>query len=213
MKFAVIISKDRNFAWKVKKKMNSLPACLNRISYFILGSIVIVAMLTGCATKLDHAPFVTELHKQNLTVLTGSAESSDTIISDTTTTAIICRSPSAFAIREASESSDINLVNLGGSNDSEKSKAGESGIELRGRTATLLITQEVMYRFCEMSRNAKLTKAEQIDMFMTILNTLEGPWDTLSGNEHNTNVKEIVNSDSAALTPDTNTPPSNDNSQ
>ena len=185
--------------------MNSLPSFLKKTRYLTLGSIAFVAMLTGCATTLDHAPFVTEVKNGELTVITGSAETSDTIISNASTTSVICKTPSAFAIRTASQGSDIKLVAIGGSDDSESETESEGGTEMRGRTASLLITQEVMYRFCELSRNAKLTKVEQIDLFKTILGTLETPWLNLSGEEHKSEVKTITSTDSAP--PTTATPP------
>ena len=165
--------------------------------------VIIVAglMISGCAGTLDHKPFVTKMPDQQLTVITGYSEASDTIISDAASTAVICKTPSAHAIRTAAEAGSISLVTVGDdSTDSESEQEG--GIEMKGRTASLLMTQEIMYRFCELSRNAKLTKPEQIDLFKTILGVVEGPWDNLSVNERATEAQVFSVADQAITTPD-----------
>ena len=188
-----------------KIKLGEYEAQTSRVSKrFARGiPVIIVAglMISGCAGTLDHKPFVTKMPDQQLTVITGYSEASDTIISDAASTAVICKTPSAHAIRTASEAGSISLVTIGDSSTDSES-VSEGGTEMRGRTASLLMTEEIMYRFCELSRNAKLTKSEQIDLFKTILGVVEGPWDNLSVNELATESQVFSVADQAITSPD-----------
>jgi len=86
------------------------------------------------------------------------------IISDAKETEKFCKSPSPDAL--SGQSSGISLgipTPVGGTSIGDNS--GISSVGLGGRSPAVLVTREIMYRFCEFDTNHRLNTVDAINLF------------------------------------------------
>ncbi len=67
----------------------------------------------------------------------------------------------------------LSFLNFGGQ-DSESDEENSDEVEMQGRTPALLLSRELLYRFCEFSRNHKVSKEEALDLYRHNLKIIEG---------------------------------------
>jgi len=91
------------------------------------------------------------------------------IISDARETEKFCKSPSPDVL--SGQSSDISLgipTPAGGASIGDNS--GISSVSLGGRSPAVLVTREIMYRFCEFDNNHHLNTVDAINLFRETVN-------------------------------------------
>lgn len=139
------------------------------------------SLLGGCAM----APADLNLNNPALapnTAITSTAAASNLIVLSRTDGRYICAQPAPDATYDSGISDSLSLslpTNERGAN-SLGSNANE--IALGGRTPTLLMTRELMYRTCEFSNNQNLNKTEATALFTQVLKTIAAGWATEAAN-------------------------------
>jgi hypothetical protein len=117
---------------------------------------------------------------------------------------IICTQPPPDAALDLGQSFSfgLNFLNFGGK-DSESDEESSDEVEMQGRTPALLMSRELLYRFCEFSRNHKVSKEEALDLYKHNLKIIEGI--ALSETEHTTVTigESLAVSDSQTVTSET----------
>jgi hypothetical protein len=143
--------------------------------------LVIPVALVGCSQFYEPKPQLTHLTRE--AVLSNTSSLTHTFVVDRKTSFVTCTAPqpdSSFS-QSASEAFSISFMNFGG-NDKEGVTQGSEGVELSGRTPSVLMARELFFRACEFSRNNELNKAEAIKLYEKTLDVVNQGWRVESGN-------------------------------
>lgn len=83
---------------------------------------------------------------------------------------VICAEPMPDAAFDDEDKFSFSIINTGDESADEQSGAVEAG--LGGRSVNVLITREVLFRYCELLANSDFNKEEKATMFKEVLNSL-----------------------------------------
>jgi len=140
-----------------------------------------VLLLAGCTEFFEPTPIVTDLEQEK--VISNTASLSHTFVRGEKSSYIACTQPppdAAFSQGQAADVS-ISLINLGG--DDEEGEEEESDeLEMAGRTPTVILARELMFRACEFSQNFKLDKKEALALYEKTMAAIEKAWAIEAGN-------------------------------
>jgi hypothetical protein len=109
----------------------------------------------------------------DLTALTAGAGTRAILVRTDTGRPYICDDPGPdAALNEFADSGfSISLIKVGDTGDGQNSNSiGEAG--LGGRSPNVLITRELLYRFCEFAGNTTLTDDQRIALYQATLNAV-----------------------------------------
>jgi hypothetical protein len=158
-------------------------------------------ILIGCSTPYKPEPFIQK---------DGSGEiySSDTSAISTTHVRtidgrrVVCMAPPPDSSFSSAVNSGLQMSiirNDDNSKDSEGSSASANESELAGRSPSLLITREVLYRTCEVSDNFDLTKEEAIKLFSKSMEIVDKNWAAAAANTTITITDGVTETNQAAI--------------
>jgi len=112
--------------------------------------------------------------------ISNTSSLSNTYVHDSTSKLMVCAQPFPDSAFNQSEDTNINLSLVsqsGTESESDGNDEGSEETELAGRTPAVLITRELFFRLCELSRNHKLTKDDVISLYSKTLDIVEGAWE------------------------------------
>jgi len=180
-----------------------------RQTYMGLIFALVGVTLGGCSTSFTPGASFTSLSKPG--VIHSSPSLSESISKKKSSDNVICLGRGADTAFEIDDSSNlsISLVHTG---KTEKDAGGLNAFageeEMSGRTPSVLITRELMYRACELATNFNLTKQEATTVYLKTLNVVSKGWQketerttiTLSDTLSNSTVNSITESSTATGT-------------
>lgn len=144
-------------------------------------AISATVLLTSCASYQPD-PYVNRIKGD--VALTSTADVSHTLLIETETGRKVCIQPPADASFAAnnSEGTDIAIVAFGGKQNGKQERKEETDeSQFAGRTPSVLITREVLYRLCEMTLNQNLSQDEVLASFNDAVKALSESWKMEAG--------------------------------
>lgn len=158
-------------------------------SFFLI--FVSAVVLTGCAS--NSATKVHLISRDGLDVSAIQEGHITVFIKDAKISEKYCMAPSPDAVLDSSSSISLPRLNPVSaltsaatalpSGNAEQGGASRGGVSmgrtandmnLGGRSPSVLIVREILYRFCELSLNADLSKDEQVQLWRQIVPSLAG---------------------------------------
>jgi len=136
---------------------------------------LMVAAAAGCSPYVPEPKHV-ELKASAPSAVSHTASLSDTTAVPASSDLFICREPPPDATFQQAESADFSfsLIAFGdeeGTSEGEEENSKER--EMQGRTPSVPVARELMYRLCEMSRGAKLDKQDVLKLYAKTLAVIE----------------------------------------
>lgn len=77
----------------------------------------------------------------------------------------ICLQPSPDAAFSSSRSGGVSVLNFGVKNDGLNDSSNQADTEMTGRTPSVLLARELMYRLCELGYNFSLSKDQMLESY------------------------------------------------
>ncbi|MBT3703256.1 MAG: hypothetical protein HOG12_17140, partial [Alphaproteobacteria bacterium] len=147
--------------------------------YVVLAGVI--GSLTGCAEMYEPKPIVSALEENSL--VSGTASLRHAIVRNKKNALTYCAEPQPDATyaQESSGNVDISLVSTGGGTDSGGDEEGSSAEEMLGRSPSVLLARELMYRLCEFGQNHTVSTDQAIDLYKANLSLIQ----TISSIESN----------------------------
>ena len=130
-----------------------------------------VFFLNACAQP--PRAIISQVDEGQRSFVTSSAETSTTYLKAEGDKHQFCAgvSPDATYSERSSAGFSLSFLNFGGSPSNDVVSEENSGDEMVGRTPALLLAREILYRSCEMAKNAGLNSQQQMDMFLQSMQT------------------------------------------
>jgi hypothetical protein len=138
------------------------------MNYKNLFFVSLLLLLNGCATGPDQ-PFVSEV--QGIRVISHTTDLQSAFMKDRGSIEAICASRQGDVADTKSVGFGMN-VSAVGQNDGVEEGSATGAVSLGGRSSTVLITRELMYRACELSMNLNLDKEEAINVYTQFLSAI-----------------------------------------
>ena len=172
-------------------------------TYIGLVFALVGLILSGCSTPFAPGASFTALSKTG--IIYSNPSLSESISKKKTSDSAICLGRGADTAYETDDSSNLSIA-LVNSGETEKDAGGLNAFageeEMSGRTPSVLITRELMYRACELATNFNLTKQEATAVYLKTLNVVSQGWQketerttiTFSDTLSNSNVNAITES-------------------
>ncbi len=163
--------------------------------------------LSGCSTPFTPGASFTSLSKPG--VIHSNPSLNQSISKKKNSDSAICLGRGADTAFETDDTSNlsISLVNFGKTGkDAGDLNAFAGEEEMSGRTPSVLITRELMYRACELATNFNLTKQEATAVYLKTLDVVSQGWQketerttiTFSDTLSNRNVNSVTESSTTA---------------
>ncbi|MBE0530626.1 MAG: hypothetical protein IH626_07330 [Rhodospirillales bacterium] len=134
-----------------------------------LGLVLIMALgsallTTGCTSLYEPKPVEVKLDGPK--IISNTASVKNTFIMDADSPLIICAEPPPDAAFNQNTNLDITvaLIAAGGDKGGDDDEGSEES-EMAGRSPGVLLARELLYRFCEFSRNYKVEKDVAIELY------------------------------------------------
>ena len=124
----------------------------------LLLPVIFGASLSGCSVY-EPKPQLSSVGAADF--LTSTGDLSSTIILKNR----ICLQPSPDAAFSSSRSGGISVLNFGVKNDGLNDSSSGADTEMTGRTPSVLLARELMYRLCELGNNYTLNKEEMLKSY------------------------------------------------
>lgn len=127
----------------------------------VLGSALVA---TGCTSAYEPKPVEVKLDGPKL--ISNTASVKNTFIMDGDSPLIVCAEPPPDAAFNQNTDLDITvaLIAAGGDKGGDDDEGSEES-EMAGRSPGVLLARELLYRFCEFSRNYKVDKDVAIELY------------------------------------------------
>jgi hypothetical protein len=141
-------------------------------SFNLILLVIIFALLSGCA-GIVAAPGTTEkelVERDGVDVALIPAAYREVYFSQTTSEDRHCRAPDPDFTVQQSDQLNISLPIDG--EDSVGGGETQSSMNLGGRTPTVLLTRELMYRACELAVNTNANQETSIAIYDKFLNVI-----------------------------------------
>lgn len=142
-------------------------------SALIVGTLI---SFTGCSSTAVYEPKPNVTPLKEGTIITNTASLRHTYIHNPKTQMIICAEPApdtGFAQDDSTDGLSISLLHTGDQNSLGGESEGSSEDELTGRTPSLLIARELLFRACEFAANFKLNTENALSVYMRNLDIIE----------------------------------------
>jgi hypothetical protein len=124
----------------------------------IISLAVVGLTLSGCSTY-EPKPQLSVVGGANFITSTGDLAS--TIVHKNR----ICLQPSPDAAFSANDSGGVSILNFGVKDDGVNDSNSQKDTEMTGRTPSVLLARELMYRLCELGNNYALNKTEMLTSY------------------------------------------------
>ena len=137
-----------------------------RIAGVVLLAGLAALVTTGCGVLQPRAVIASLGGETDHHVITKTAALTTTLVVPRNTRYFLCASPPPDAVFSQAETVglNINVLNFGkGTDDSAAESSSEEG--MMGRTPAVVLTRELLYRFCEFQLNQRLTREQAIDLY------------------------------------------------
>jgi len=137
---------------------------MRRSTCFLLAALGSAFLATGCTSPFEPKPVEVKLDGQKL--ISNTASVKNTFILDADSPLIICAEPPPDASFNQDTDLDITvaLIAAGGDKGGDDDEGSEES-EMAGRSPGVLLARELLYRFCEFSRNYKVEKDVAIELY------------------------------------------------
>lgn len=147
--------------------MRSIPSEFRRLAL----PTILPGILAACSATTDPMS-LRETRDGNLLTYTTGAATRAISIRHEDGRHYVCAEPQPDASLDETQDSNvsISLINFGTDGGGDNASVGEGS--LGGRSANVLITREIMYRFCEFVGNTAITDAQKLALFNTVLTTV-----------------------------------------
>jgi len=142
--------------------------------------VCVLSGLVGCAGIAEPKVQSVPLNADSLFSSTGALNTST--VQRAGSDFVVCMGPGADVAFDQSDSSNISISLISRGSDSDGLTNTASEVELTGRTPSLLMARELLYRTCEFSKNFQLSKKEATQLFIETLKGVVGVWRIESGN-------------------------------
>jgi hypothetical protein len=142
---------------------------INKACIFIMVS----ALISGCAGLAPGSEVVTLVERDGVDVQLIPAEYREVYFSPATSDERHCRAPNPDFTVQAGETLDLGVTMAAGASEKAGIGATQSATTLGGRTATVLITRELMYRACEMSSNINANSETTLEIYKSFIDAIE----------------------------------------
>ena len=148
-------------------------ANVRHVSYGLLGATIL--SLGGCGAEIK--PHISTTVIEHDTVISRTSALSNVYVQKKNSNYVTCVEPPPDAAYNQIEDTDLSfsLVNLGG-NEKEGQAEGSEETPLVGRTPGVLLTRELFFRACEVSRNLRLDKSEALAIYRETMKTVQEGW-------------------------------------
>jgi len=147
------------------------------MSYFLkIGVPAVSLFLSGCGMLSSHANKTTLVDRQGIDVVMDHNTGVGFIITDPSVKERICKTPNPDVLAGETKSEGMSIAGLmpsasSGTNSLTESQ-GFSATTLGGRTPSVLITRDILYRICEMTSNLQLNSEDTVKAYLSALDRI-----------------------------------------
>lgn len=138
-----------------------------------LSGALALCFFTGCAGTYKPVPHLSKIHENHVISTTASMTSSFLI--SPASGLVHCNPPppdAAYAETAAGDLS-LSLVSLGGSSEGAEESSAGGETEMQGRTLSVLLARELLFRVCEFGRNNRLTPEQATELYKVNLDIIK----------------------------------------
>ncbi len=135
---------------------------------------IVGVVLAGCGQVAELRPSTTSI-EPGIT-LSGTAALNHHILLTKDSSIHVCMAPPPDAVLNQEEEGDFSFMTFGGGEEAAAEEEGTTEGEMLGRTPAVLVTREIFYRLCELSRNYQLSKEEVLTLYRTALDGIVKVW-------------------------------------
>lgn len=137
---------------------------MRRSTCLFLAALGSAFLATGCSSPFEPKPIETKLDGQKL--ISNTASVKNTFIMERDSSLIVCAEPPPDAAYNQDTDLDITvaLIATGGDKGGDDDEGSEES-EMAGRSPAVLLARELLYRFCEFSRNYQVEKDVAIELY------------------------------------------------
>jgi hypothetical protein len=137
---------------------------MERVRFVLFATLGSVILLAGCTSAFEPKPVETPITGSK--ILSNTASVKNTFIMDRDTPLVVCAEPAPDATFGQDMDLDVTfaLVATGGDKGGDDDEGSEES-EMAGRSPSLLLARELLYRLCEFSRNYKVDKETAITLY------------------------------------------------
>ncbi len=137
-------------------------------------------LVSGCSSV--YAPIPHQVALQSDTALASTAVINHTFIRSKNDNILVCSQNSADAAFDQGSNESLNASLPTGSSEGIGNQSSADDVEMSGRTPSLLMARELMYRSCEFAANYNLNKEDAQALYEKTLNLIGTVWATEAGN-------------------------------
>jgi len=147
------------------------------MSYFPkIGVLTVSLFLSGCGMFSSYANKTTLVDRQGIDVVMDHNTGVGFIITDPSVKERICKTPNPDVLAGETKSEGMSIAGLmpsasSGTNSLTESQ-GFSATTLGGRTPSVLITRDILYRICEMTSNLQLNSEDTVKAYLSALDKI-----------------------------------------
>lgn len=141
-----------------------------------LGILTISLLLSGCSMFSSFANKTTLIDRKGIDIVMDHNTGVGFIITDPSVKERICKTPSPDVLAGDTQSDGMSLAGLlpsaSSGNSSLTESQGFSSTTLGGRTPSVLITRDVLYRICEMTSNLQMNSEDTVKAYFSALDKI-----------------------------------------
>lgn len=181
--------------------MIAKPFCLQRLRLPLLG-VAFLAFATGCSTSQPKAVISSLGTEQDHHVISKTASLATTLVVPRNTKYFLCASPPPDAVFTQADTVGfaISVLNFGKGTDDSNSEASTEEAMI-GRTPAVVLTRELLYRFCEFQLNHRLDRDQAIDLYRQNLSIIrEIALQEVTNTRLTIGESQVINSNETAAT-------------
>ncbi len=120
-------------------------------------------LVTGCTSAYEPKPIEVKLDGPK--IISNTASVKNTFIMDGDSPLIVCAEPPPDAAFNQNTDLDITLALIAAGDKGGDDDEGSEESEMAGRSPGVLLARELLYRFCEFSRNYKVERDVAIELY------------------------------------------------
>ena len=154
---------------------------LNRNKLTISACVVGLLFLTSCSSMYEPIPHTSAINSNTVISSTGALSFNILLDRDSNTYFCMAPPPDSEFNQQQGGSVDLSVVKFGGQEKVSEEIQSEE-IQLSGRTPSILMARELLYRVCEHSNNQRLSKNESTTLFKSALQAIQSVWAVEAGN-------------------------------
>ena len=138
-----------------------------------LGVLTMSLLLSGCGMFSSFANKTTLVDRQGIDVVMDHNTGVGFIITDPSVKERVCKTPDPDVLASETKSEGFSLAGLlpgaPSGNDSLTESQGFAATTLGGRSPSVLITRDILYRICEMTSNLQMNSEDTVKAYLSAL--------------------------------------------